>query len=138
MKNKASLLLMEQLIMILVFALAAAVCLKGFAYAAQTSLAICQQEEAVFLAQSAAEQIKAHHGAVEDTQYISGGTAQDPLWVCFYDDQLNSVPSEDNWHYRLEIEKTPGNISGLGQADVRVHTADSQQLVALTVAWQEE
>ena len=59
MKDKTPLLLIEQLIMILVFALTAALCLRGFAYADGLSEQIYQQEQAAVLAQSAAETLKA-------------------------------------------------------------------------------
>ena len=44
MKDKTPLLLMEQLIMILIFALTAALCLRGFTYAVKLSMEIRQQE----------------------------------------------------------------------------------------------
>ncbi len=58
MKNRASLALMEQLIMLLVFALAAALCLRVFVEAEQLSQKIAQREEGAFLAQGAAELLK--------------------------------------------------------------------------------
>lgn len=59
MKNRASLSLMELLIMVLVFSLAAAVCLRLFVAAGEISEEITRQDEAVVMAQNAAEALKA-------------------------------------------------------------------------------
>lgn len=58
MKHRASLILMEQLVMVLVFALAAAICLSLFVKAEILSRELTRKEEAVILAQSAAELLK--------------------------------------------------------------------------------
>ena len=59
MRNRASLLLMELLVMVLVFALAAALCLGVFAKAGVLSKAVSRQDRAVVLAQNVAEAWKA-------------------------------------------------------------------------------
>ena len=122
MKNKASLLLMEQLVMILGFALAAAVCLRGFAYASQVSREICQQEEAVYLAQSTAEQLKASRELPERT---------------FYNEDLMPVREDESWCYCVQVTLLPSDLPGLGQAQIHVGSADTSQLFSLTVGWQE-
>ena len=71
MKDKTPLLLIEQLIMILVFALTAALCLRGFAYADGLSEQICQQEQAAVLAQSAAETLKGTNAQIRSAQRIN-------------------------------------------------------------------
>ena len=58
MKSKATLFLMEQLIMILVFALAAAVCIGVFAKTNAISEDIARRDEAMIIAQNAAEILK--------------------------------------------------------------------------------
>ena len=55
MKSKAPLSLMEQLIMLLVFALAAALCLQVFVLSAQISRRCKATDHAVTAAQNAAE-----------------------------------------------------------------------------------
>ena len=123
MKDKTPLLLMEQLIMILVFALTAAVCLRGFAYAAEVSRDLQQKEQAVWLAQSTAETLKAERGISEH--------------VLFYDEALNQVTSQANWSYRVEIQQKSCTVAGLGQADILVDSTDTHGIYALTVGWQE-
>lgn len=122
MRNKASLLLMEQLIMLLVFALTAAVCLQGFAYASQVSRSIHQRENGTFLAQTVAEEVK---------------NGQNRTGSYYYDEELNPVSADEDWCYRLELTQLPQRIPGLGQTQVQVENADARQLALLTVGWQE-
>lgn len=58
MKHRTSLILMEQLVMVLTFALAAALCLGLFAKAGKISHETARLDDAVLLAQSAAELLK--------------------------------------------------------------------------------
>lgn len=59
MKHKSSLILLEQLIMLLVFSLACAACLGIFARAHTLSRDTALQDQAVLLAQNTAERLKA-------------------------------------------------------------------------------
>lgn len=123
MKDKTPLLLIEQLIMILVFALMAALCLRGFAYADGLSEQIYQQEQAAVLAQSAAETLKAEK---EIRQECS-----------FYDASLEQVTEKEAWTYRLQVSREAEDIPGFGSAKIRVDSADAEELMVLTVGWQE-
>lgn len=58
MKSKAPLVLMEQLVMVLVFALSAAVCLQVFALSGGLSRTCEARDRAVVIAQNAAETLK--------------------------------------------------------------------------------
>ena len=111
MKRKTSLLLMEQLVMVLTFALAAALCLGIFAGARNLSEDAAMLQEASILAQNAAEVLKATAG---DTQ------------------QAEAVASAP---YGLEIIETDG-VSGMGQAEIRVF-AEEEMIFSLTAGWQE-
>ena len=59
MKNKTSLMLMELLIMVLIFALAGAICLRVFARSQAISVQTQHRSQAVLAAQNAAETVKA-------------------------------------------------------------------------------
>ena len=59
MKNKASLALMEQLMILLVFALCAALCLQAFVGADRIARENQARDEAIILAQNTAESLKA-------------------------------------------------------------------------------
>lgn len=109
MKNRTTLLLMEQLIMVLVFALAAALCLRCFAKAEQISTQTARRDEAVWIAQNAAEQLKA--GKEPD------GIAQ-------------------NSGFTLHIQEADTDIPGLRLAEIQV-LFDEEILFSLTTGWQE-
>ena len=112
MKHKTSLLLMEQLVMVLVFALAAALCLSVFVKADRISQETVRRDEAVLLAQNAAQALKATSGDVE---------------------QAIATASESD--YRMEIEQIDSHRL-LGQAEIRVWQED-ELVFALRTGWQE-
>ena len=64
MKNKGSLVLMEQLLMVLVFAIAAAFCLQAFALSQKISRQFTQTDRASAAAQSAATSCASHDAPV--------------------------------------------------------------------------
>lgn len=109
MRNKAVLVLMEQLVMLLVFALAAALCLGCFASAASLSGETAVQDEAVWLARNTAERLKA---GLQPTVF----------------------PGESG--LVLEIRELPEEIPGLRQA--RIQVIHGQEVVfTLCTGWQE-
>jgi len=105
---------MEQILMILVFAITAAVCLKGFAAANTISLKQERMHQAVVLAQNAAETLKATCGDYE---------------------ALDSIVQEDDY---FVLTATPNDTSTpfLGSADIQVYY-DRELLFRITTAWQE-
>ena len=64
MRSKAPLVLMEQMVMLLVFALAAALCMQAFVKSDQLSQQIVDRDQAVSLCQNAAEAIRADRKSV--------------------------------------------------------------------------
>ena len=107
MKNRASLTLMEMLIMVLVFSLSAAICLGLFAGADRLSEETSRQDRAVILAQNAAEALKA--GAEPE-------------------------PAEEGLY--LDIQEVPSGISGLKQAEITVFF-EKEAIFTLETGWQE-
>ena len=109
MKNKASLSLMEQLVMILVFALAAALCLGAFARADSIHKQTSRRETAVQIAQNGAEILK------------SGGELEDL-----------SLPEG----YTLALHPLDADTPGLALAEIAV-SYEEDALFTLKTAWQE-
>jgi hypothetical protein len=70
-KQKTSLLLMEQLVMSLVFALAAALCLQVFAKSVEISETTDRRDRALTLASNAAEMLKATNGDTSAAENLS-------------------------------------------------------------------
>ena len=72
MRNKTSLALMEQLIMVLVFAAAAAICLRMFTLSDRLSKEQEAKAHAAFLAQNTAEWLKDREGSISELPEDSG------------------------------------------------------------------
>lgn len=112
MRSKASLLLMEQLVMVLVFALAAAMCLQVFLRADQISAETARRDEAAVIAQNGAELLKA-------------GWETDAV-----EKQLS------NEVFTVRVREIQSEIPGLGQAEIAV-VCDQEETFCLTVGYQE-
>lgn len=138
MRNRTSLVLMEQLIMVLVFALAAALCLQVFVRADRISRETGRRDLAVSLAQNAAETLKACRGDLEEAARILQGSKEQEGCMVYYDQTANPVKEGAQWQYRLEIAGMDADKAGLGQARVQVFFhGEEEALFSLTVAWQE-
>ena len=137
MKSKAPLALMEQLVMVLVFALAAALCVQVFVLAGQTSRRNESRDRAVVEAQNAAEVLKGLHGDYEAACAAWGGAWNGTMWGISYDARWE--PEEDGAQaaYHLLVMPADSGTEFLGAASVSVYGADGELLVTLPVAWQE-
>lgn len=111
MKSKATLFLMEQLVMVLVFALAAALCLGVFARADEMAEQITKRDEAVNLACNAAELLKAT-GDPAQAERLAVGALEVKV-----------------------LEEEPA-VEGLRRAVIRVF-CDGEEIFALRTGWQE-
>lgn len=112
MKHKTSLLLVEQLVMILVFAVAAALCLQVFAKSRDISEETAHRDTAVVLARNAAERLKATDGNLQAAEAFS----------------------RDG--YKVTVVSLPSSIPGLAQAEIAV-TFEEEKLFSLETGWQE-
>ncbi len=109
MKNKSSLVLMELLVMVLVFAFSAALCLSLFAASHRISRETLYREEGARLAQNAAELLK----------------------------NGESLSQLDPGDYTLTIEEVPSPAPGWLK-QVRILVAYGQETVfTLETGWQE-
>ena len=124
MRSKTPLALMEQVVMVLVFALAAALCLRVFVFSNRMSQRNESIDHAVLLAQNTAETVKAH-GGVREAQ---------TLW---YDD-LGAPCGEETAVYEVRVQPLKNGVKGLGEAEICVCSAGPEApLFTLCVAWQE-
>ena len=112
MKHKASLILMEQLVMILVFALAAALCLQVFARSQVISEETARRDQAAILARNGAELLKATEGDTVAVESLS----------------------RDGW--RVTAILGSSTLPGLGCAEVQVFF-EEDLLFSLETGWQE-
>lgn len=123
MRSKAPLALLEQILMLLVFALAAVICLRAFLWSDTASRQSTARDEALVHAQSAAEVVKSCRGDLTLAAQMLDGTVEDGALL---------VQRED---YTLRAEKERVN-DYLGRAEVTV-SAGGDTLASLGVAWQE-
>ena len=136
MKKNASLALMEQAIMVLILAVAAALCLRLFAWADLRSLENTRQDQALVQLQSAAEVLKSQKGDVSSAAQIHGGKAENGQWLLYFDAQWAS--SEQDRAFYLQATPLETEDSLLGSALLEVFQADGQSLGALQIYWQED
>lgn len=140
MRSKTPLALMEQLVMVLVFALAAALCIQAFAASDRISRTAAARDRAVQLAQSAAEIMKSRGGDLAQAQSAAmerlGGQLSQGVWYVLYDRDWNEV-SDGSAQAVYRLEAQPDSDAEQSKAEIRVSTEDGKALIALPVVWQE-
>lgn len=146
-RSKAPLPLMELLVMVLVFALASALCLQAFVKADALSRQGEAKGQAFTLSQSAAEAVRACRGDLSAVAELLEADAWDDLTLTVnYDKDWKSVHSkngvisigEGGMTYALGVYITESGITGLGTAGVWVRDeVNDVELARLEFAWQE-
>ena len=133
MRNKSTLVLIEHMIMLLVFALAAAVCLRLFALAGKMSRTNEATDRAVLVAQNAAEQIK-RDGIRRFAEQTGAKAERGTAWSLFYDENWELVP-EESGKFILNIVEAE-ETEYLFRAEIVVSTDAEEELFRLPVATQ--
>ena len=138
MRSKAPLALMEQMVMLLVFALAAALCLQAFLKSDAISTRSEERDRAAIQAQNAAETIRHYGGDMGNAlslaaQDLGAGYEQGVLWQD-YDKDWNPAPDGP---YRLTAQGVPTETDGLWTAAVAVESKDGL-LFEMNISWQGE
>lgn len=146
MKSKAPLSLMEQMVMILVFALAAALCLQAFVKSDSISSRSDARDRAVVLCQSTAEAIRqtggdpetALKGAAQLLGASYGAYSQEGAPLEIHYNQDWSLCQNRDYTYALKAQPLETDQPGLAKALVQVtQNGQGQPLFRLEVAWQE-
>lgn len=135
MRNKAKLVMIEQIVMILVFALAATICVRMFVLSEKLSKKYENTDRAVLTAQNAAELLKSEGitGYINKTNVIQ--TAQDE-WVTFFDSEWRVTNEEDKRKFSLKVKYTADEDACLWRAEITVCTAEDVELFRIPVAGQ--
>lgn len=134
MKNKSVLVMIEHMVMLLVFALAAAVCLRMFALSEKLSRTCEAADRAVLVAQNAAESLK-KNGLVWLTEQSGALHTKENTWVIFYDENWE-LSEEESMVYALVAEVSGDTDAFLWQAELAVITDAGEELFYLPVAGQ--
>ena len=124
MKSKSPLIMLEQLLMLLVFALAAALCLQAFVLADSRSKTTSRRDSAILEVQQTAETIKYCGGDMEKAAGILGAD---------WNNDALSLGCEDCSIY-AQIEDNGTEF--LGSARIWAKDEKGQELLAVSVAWQ--
>ena len=132
MKSKAPLVLMEQVVMVLVFALTAALCLRMFVLADRLSVKYEACDRAVIEAQNAAEWMKQgklemylqEHDAVIDAETAT---------ICF--DREWKISTQEEAAYYLQVLSSAGGSDLMWKREIVVYT-EQEELFRITVAGQ--
>ena len=136
MKSKAPLALTELIIMLLVFALCSALCLKGLVAAEMTKRADTERDNAIICIQNTAEMVKYSKGDLPAEIYFD--SSFDPC-------------SKDDASYAVRIERYDSGNELLGLAGIAIYrtgnddasdAADPENggkaIAELKAAWQED
>lgn len=150
MKSKAPLVLMEQMVMLLVFALAAALCLQAFVKSDEISLKSQAKSNAAIEAQNVAELLRHSGGSLDHAfgetaqkqggSYVEGGSEEESRLEIFYDHEWKAAKEGD---YLLTVQSIPASEKGLQKVQVQVFDLTSvpeekEILFALETAWLKE
>lgn len=139
MKDKAPLVLMEQTVMVLIFALAAAVCVRAFVLSDNISKTNAARDTAVLRAESAAEIYKNCRGIGTTAVARYGGSVKDGVWTVYWNDAWKQVKTADDAAYRLRIQPQTSEYPRMESAEVKLASLgkSGKQLVSFPLAWQE-
>ena len=143
-RSKAPLARMEQMVMLRVFALAAALCLQAFVKSDGMSKRGEARDRAVVLAQTAAEAVRACGGDFEEAAQLLGAEDWDEESITLnYNSGWEPVsPGGSGLHYMLSVGRMDDSgVPGMGKAvvyvkDLTILSADDG-LFRIEVAWQE-
>ncbi len=136
-RGKTPLLLMEQLVMLLVFALAAALCLRAFVFSDRLSRQLEARDRAAELIQSVAETLRHTDGDFPRAAELLGAQHGDEnsLMIDFGSDW---APAGETMRYTLGASRQDSGVPGLGRAQVWARDEETgQELLRLDIAWQE-
>ena len=133
MKSKSPLIMLEQLMMLLVFALAAAICVRAFVRADRMSETQYAADRAVMLCRSAAELYKAETGDYRELVYRLTGDGTEGEYteteaLVYYDENWDPVATEEQSEYVLIIEEKEPKIN-VRCAEVRVLSVKEDTLL---------
>lgn len=166
MKNRTILSLIEMLIMVMVFAVAAAICLRAFVWADLTSRDSKEAAAAALKAEEAAEILQHFEGDPEAASETYGGEVSDDagasdgnsgIWVVGFDSDWQIVPAESAVYCLraepVDSDEADGNGADkadagankagnadaghyLGSAVITVTDSHAEELVSIPVRWQ--
>lgn len=143
MRNKTTLALMEQVVMILVFALSATLCVQVFVLADQKSKRNENRDRALLEAQNLAEILKSTGGSPENALIAAadyfGGTYDSMSQSVMIDYDTDWNQADNTMRYTLTANLLETEIPGLAQAEIWARDeTQEEELIRFQVFWQTE
>lgn len=129
MKSKTPLVLVEQIIMILIFAVSAAICLKSFVYSEKLSENVQSQDNAILCVSNVAEVIKNSSGDFNQASAKFGGEIENGVLQINFSEFENTV--------EVKARKKDSGIPRLGKAEV-IAFIKSEEKAVIEICWQED
>ncbi len=134
-KSKAPLNLMEQVVMILVFAFAAALCVQAFVVADSMSKEAYARDKAALICQTVAETVKSQRGNMEMSAKLLGGEETEQRISLYYDENWEGCNLEEAEYIAVFTMKEADSYLGQGEVAVKtIHTGET--IFDLLVSWQ--
>ena len=133
MRSKAPLVMMEQLVMVLVFALTAALCVQMFVLAERLSGKYEATDRAVLEAQNTAENLKAL-GPKEGIKVLGAEQSSPELWVLCFTSDWEVTEVEGEFYMEISLEET----GWMWKAEIAVFMKDGTELFRIPVSGQTE
>lgn len=134
MRSKAPLALIEQAVMLAVFALACVLCLRAFVWADLRSEGSAARDEGLLVVQNAAELIKSCRGDFFAAAERYGGRWDGETWTVRYDEHWTAT--EENAVFVLRAWPEESGVPYLGRGTAALYR-DTVCLAQLEVCWQE-
>ncbi len=135
MKGKMALILIELTVMLLIFALAAALCLSAFVWSDTRSVQSSQLDSALLRLQNAAEALKHSRGDLSAAARIIGGSFDANQWSIAFDEEWEETQSSPA--YRMTAVLQESTVAYLGEALLEILDRDGGCIARLSVCWQE-
>ena len=136
MKSKAPLALMEMLIMVAVFAFAAALCVSVFVKSSIYSAEGAARDRAVVEAENAAELIRYYDGDLNAAAKVLGGEGSEEALTVAYDADWKTGELKAETAFELKAQIEESGTKGLGKAVIFVQDEKGRELFTIPVAWQ--
>lgn len=134
-RSKNPLALMEQVLMILLFALAAAICLKSFVTARNMSVQSVLRDHASAICQTTADAVKCEKGNMQAVKELINIEETSEGYEAYYDGDWNLTQKEEGVYTLRVCLDTSDEF--LGCAKVTMIDNQGGEIFAIATAWQE-
>lgn len=130
MKSKAPLILIEQLVMLLIFALTAALCLSAFVKSDNISKASETRSAAVLAAQTAADIIRTAGGeTLEKAAKTANAVYEDGVMTQYFDSDWNILNGKTKENAYILTARDTESENGVKTAEICVLYAESNETI---------